>query len=176
MIGECYYQMGHLDKALEQYTSALQLFIRFNDWMIRVQFPQTIRPLNPQACPWGVSQRGAKLGDFPTSMPITEGEINVNEQIQRGGVVQQAIMIPIHVGDRPRATLAIRRRTELLGPLHHGPPTLTWSKSPRAPRPADHWSRRGSTSNWGWPSYAGKPTDAIPTLNRAILAAGQYTR
>lgn len=53
MIGECFYQMGHLDKALEQYTAAIQLFLQYNDWMIRVQFPQTIRPLNPQACPGG---------------------------------------------------------------------------------------------------------------------------
>lgn len=178
MIGECFYQMGHLDKALEQYTAAIQLFLQYNDWMIRVQFPQTIRPLNPQACPWGVSQRGAKLGDFPTSMPITEGEINVNEQIQRGGVVQQAIMIPIHVSEIVRATtLAIRRRTELLGPLCTTDRLTLDLVEVLARRPGlpNHWSQAWIDVQLGMAQIAaGKPTDAIPTLNRAILAAGQY--
>ena len=38
MIGESYFRMGNLPQALEQYTSALKLFVEFNGWMTRVQF------------------------------------------------------------------------------------------------------------------------------------------
>ena len=44
MAGECYYHMGHLDKALGHYTAALNLFVANSDWMIRVQFPPAIQP------------------------------------------------------------------------------------------------------------------------------------
>ena len=43
MCGECYFQMGILDKALQHYTAALQLYKTFPDWMMKVQFPPTIR-------------------------------------------------------------------------------------------------------------------------------------
>ena len=141
MMGECYYRMGQLDKALESYTTAIQLCIQHSDWMMLVQFqnPRLANTLRP--CPWGTSSRGAKLGKFPTSMSITQGEINVNKQIERGGVVQQAIKLPIHVSEIVRCTcLAIRRRTELLGPLCPQDPITTdlvnaFSRSTRLPQP-----------------------------------------
>ncbi len=43
MCGECYFQMGVFDKALQHYTNALELFKRFPDWMAKVQFSATIR-------------------------------------------------------------------------------------------------------------------------------------
>ena len=42
MMGECYYHMGRLPEALNQYNNALTLYATFNDWMLRVQFPATI--------------------------------------------------------------------------------------------------------------------------------------
>ncbi len=38
MCGECYFQMGMFDEALQHYTAALQLFKTFPDWMMKVQF------------------------------------------------------------------------------------------------------------------------------------------
>ena len=46
MKGECYYQMGRLSQALEQYNAALQLFVVNKDWMVAVEYPQTIGPAN----------------------------------------------------------------------------------------------------------------------------------
>ena len=43
MVGECYYEMGHLEQALDHYTAAIKLYLAFSDWMSRVQFT-AIRP------------------------------------------------------------------------------------------------------------------------------------
>src|SRR4051794_31091358 len=43
MVGECFYQMGRYQDALNQYNSALDLYLAFPDWMIRVDFPQTLQ-------------------------------------------------------------------------------------------------------------------------------------
>ena len=58
MCGECYFQMGVFDQALLHYTNALQLYKRFPDWMMKVQFEPTIRAAAAsarKAVPWGVS-------------------------------------------------------------------------------------------------------------------------
>ncbi|MHB8899391.1 MAG: tetratricopeptide repeat protein, partial [Thermoguttaceae bacterium] len=177
MMGECYYHMGQLDQALECYTSAVQLSIQHSDWLILVQF-QNPRLANLRPCPWGTSSRNPKLGDFPTTMSIMQGEINVNRQIERGGVVQQAIHIPIHVAEIVRCTcLAIRRRTELLGPLSPEDPLTKELVDvlSRRPGPPNHWSQAWIDVELGLALIAaGKPTEALPTLNRAIVASGQY--
>ena len=178
MMGECYYQMGQLDKALDAYTMAIQLSVQHSEWMQLVQFQPPRLASNLRPCPWGTSSRGAKLGKFPTSMSIMQGEINVNKQIERGGVVQQRIAIPIHVSEIVRCTcLAIRRRTELLGPLCPDDP-VTRDLVDAFSRPRafpNHWSQAWVDVQLGLALIAaGKPTEAIPALNRAIVASGQY--
>jgi CHAT domain-containing protein/tetratricopeptide (TPR) repeat protein len=177
MMGECYYHMGQLEKALDCYTTAIQLYVQHNDWLILVDF-QNPRPANLRPCPWGTSSRGAKMGDFPRSMSIMQGEINVTAQIERGGLVQQAIKIPIHVSEIIRCTcLAIRRRTELLGPLSPEDPLTKdlVDVLSRRPGPPNHWSQAWIDVQLGLALIAaGKPTEAIPALNRAIVASGQY--
>ena len=44
MLGECYYHMGQLTLALEQYDAALKLYLANQDWMLRIKFPPDIRP------------------------------------------------------------------------------------------------------------------------------------
>src|SRR5690606_36013858 len=44
MLGECYYHMGQYPQAVEHYNAALQLYLAFPDWLLRVQFPATIAP------------------------------------------------------------------------------------------------------------------------------------
>ena len=38
MIGECKYQMGDLAGALEQYSAALQVFLRYPDWLLFLEY------------------------------------------------------------------------------------------------------------------------------------------
>ena len=128
MTGECYYQMGDLARSMNHYTQALQLYTAFSDWMIRVQFPPGSHPASPQLgqpCPGVFLNAQVKIGQFPDSFLMGQGRVDNNDVAQRGGVVQQAQLLPVHVTEIVRATcLAIRRRRELLGPVgKHDPVT-----------------------------------------------------
>jgi len=181
MAGECYYQMGQLAKAQVHFDSALQLYVAFSDWMIRVQFAPAITPLQPgqiAACPWGQSQRPARWGQYPDVASIAQGRINNNQVVQQGGVVQQAQLFPIRPIEIVRATaLAIRRRTELLGPLGEND-TLTKdvvSALSRRPTQPNHWTEAWIDAQLGLAfAAANKPDQAKPVLERAILAAGEF--
>ncbi len=77
MCGECYFQMGRLDEALQRYTNALDLYRRFPDWMIQVQFASpTVRPAFAgarKAVPWGQSTRHSIVGSTPPPRSILQG-------------------------------------------------------------------------------------------------------
>lgn len=177
MMGETYYQMGRLEEALDNYTAALHLYVQHNDWMVSVQFrPPNLA--NQRPCPWGTSQRGAKFGSFPEKMPIQMGEIDAGKHWQTGGLMMQAKHIMIHPAEIIRCTcLAIRRRTELLGPLSPYDPLTKQLLDvlSRRPAPPNHWSQSWIDAQLGLAQVAGgKDTEAIATLNRALVAAGQY--
>ena len=83
MIGECYYEMGQLAKALEHYTAAVRLYVAFHDWMLRVQFDPAIRPAAAGALkptPWGQSAQRFRLGHYPESMLIAPRRSKNNPQ------------------------------------------------------------------------------------------------
>ncbi len=181
MMGECYYQMGDLNTALEHYTSAVRLYLAFPDWMRRVQFPATIQPAQAaatRATPWGVSTRPARLGRYPSEMLIGQGRLDNNSVIKQGGVIQLPQLLPIQVQEIVRATvLAIRRRGELLGPLAKYDPLNqelinVLSQGPGLP---NHWSQAWVDAQLGVALlYGGKQTEAIATLNRSLVAAGEF--
>ena len=181
MCGECYFQMGVLDKALRHYTAALQIFTAFPDWMMKVKFPPSIRVAGAgsrKAVPWGVSTRQSQLGAYPSSMLIGQGQIDMNEVIQRGGVVQQANLSSITPQEIVRMTaLALRRRAALLGPVSQYDPltkaVLTALNQPVGP--PNHWSQSWSNLEHGLAMAAGgKQGQAAGFLQRAVLAAGQF--
>jgi tetratricopeptide (TPR) repeat protein len=179
MMGECYYQMGELDKALEQYTAALRLYISFPDWLVRLVLPSAIRPaMTRQQVPWGPSTRRAQLGQYPSTVLMSQGRVNNNAVIQQGGTVQQAVAFPIQAQEILRCTaLAIRRRAELMGPLCQYDPLTTelvtvLSGNPGLP---NHWSQAWIDVEYGLAMVSGgRLTEGMATLNRGILAAGQF--
>jgi len=179
MCGECYYQMGMLQQALEHYTAAVKLYVAFSDWMLRVQFPPNIRAsATGRQIPWGGSTSGARLGQYPETVLISQGRINNNEVIKQGGVVQQPLYYPINVQEIVRSTtLAIRRRGELLGPLgEHDPLTADLIAALlRRPCPPNHWSEAWVNVQLGLAYIAGgKPTQGILFLERSRVAAGEF--
>ncbi len=181
MMGECYYHLGQTGFAYEQYTLALRLYLMFPDWMLRVQFPATIRPdtsSNFRQIPWGASSRRAQVGSFPNSMLIGQGQVDNNRPYYEGGVVQSPVLVGINVQEIVRCTaLAIRRRAELLGPIApHDPMTgeLIAALS-RRPAPPNHWSQAWVDVELALALIAGgKTAEALPLLNRSVVAAGQY--
>jgi CHAT domain-containing protein/tetratricopeptide (TPR) repeat protein len=181
MAGECYYHVGDLPQALEHYTSALKLFSAYSDWMIQVQFPPGVSPAGQGAyktVPWGASKRQARLGQYPQKMLIAQGRIDNSQQWKFGGVVKPATLFPIQVQEIVRATtLAIRRRAQLMGPVsqHDSLTADVIAKLSRRPGPPNHWSECWIDIQAGLALAAGgKEEQALPLLQRSLVAAGQY--
>ncbi len=178
MMGECYYHMGKLDQALDEYNSAVRVYLTYPRWLERVAFPPSITPVGAAAAPWGASSLAGPLGRFPDSMSFGEGQMDNSRVLQEGGVVQPPRMIPIHVTEIVRCTaLAIRRRAELLGPLaEHDSLTsdLSVALSGNVTLP-NHWSQAWVDVQHGLSLLGtGSENEAIPLLTRGILVGNQF--
>jgi CHAT domain-containing protein len=181
MCGECYYQMGILDKALNHFTAALELYKAYPDWMTKVRFEPAIRAAGAGArkvVPWGASSSQAPLGNFRPSELISQGQVNMSDVIQRGGVVQQANLMSICPQEIVRATcLALRRRAELLGPVSAYDPLNSDVATAMSGSigPPNHWSETWGTMERALSLIAtGKEDKAYPLLQRAVLASGEF--
>jgi CHAT domain-containing protein len=183
MKGECYYQMGMYDKALVCYTDALGIYTMYPDWMMRMAFANAIRPDlagSRKQVPWGISKRMATVGRFPTTVEMVQGKTPAqNEQaVKQGGIVQQMFLYPVNPQEIIRCTaLAMRRRAELLGPLSKNDPITIdlVSKTTGTINPANHWSEAWGDLERGLAyAAAGKDSQALPYLQRSVLAAGEF--
>ncbi len=181
-LGEVYYQMGQNGPALEQFDTAAQLLLAYPDWMLRVKFTLGPRPAtNTQRwlAPWGKSPRPVAFGATPTTFLVSQGNIFNNQQVQQGGVVQQAQFWKVNVVEIIRTSaIAIHRRNQILGPL---------AATDKLSRDlADRFSRGGLTvaNHWsnGWiellsgvaQAGVGKSEEALGALSRAVLLDGQF--
>ena len=179
MVGECYYRMGKLGDALDNYNAAVKLYLAFPNWMQQVQFPVVIqgRP-NGISFPWGRSSRGTKLGSFPEKMTIAQGQLTIDKQLQQGGVVTPPSLTPINVQELIRCTaLAIKRRGEIMGPVcQHDPLTNDIAAAlGRRPGPANHWSESWIDLELGVAyAAAGQTAQAIPLLKQSLVVAGEF--
>jgi tetratricopeptide (TPR) repeat protein len=181
MCGECYIQMGAYDAALPRLTEALQLFVRFSDWMTKVRFSPTISPAGMgvrKVVPWGVSSRQSQLGVYPANVPLMQGQVDMTNVVQQGGIVQQANMYPVRPQEIIRATaLALRRRAALLGPVSRFDPLTNdvLVAMGRQLGPPNHWSEAWTSLEHGLAfAAAGKPEQALSYLQRAVLAGGEF--
>ena len=121
MMGECLYELGDLSEALQHYTQALELVKAFPDWMLRVQFP-AIQPAGAslrRAIPWGAARGGQNWGPSQGHDDLPGADRHHNDDPTGWRHGHRA-----HPGAHRRGrgivrctTLAIRRRTKLLGPL-----------------------------------------------------------
>lgn len=181
MCGECYFQMGMFEQALPHYTAALQIYRTFPDWMLKVQFPPSIR-LAPasarKAVPWGASTRQSQLGVYPRSMLLAQGQIDFNDVVQKGGIVQRANLYPVTTQEIVRCTaLALRRRTVLLGPASKFDPLTNdlIAVLNRPVGPPNHWSEAWTNLERGLALVAGgKDSQAVAYLQKAVLAGGEF--
>lgn len=179
MAGECYYHMGQPAAALKQYEAALNLAVAHRDWMLRVQFPEVIRPsARQQRIPWGASGRRSRPADFPDTMSSFQGKLNNDNTVRFGGVVTPPQFYPLRVTEVVRCTgLALYRRWELMGPAgEHSPTTksIVEALSHRS-APANHWSQVWIEAQLGLAqACAGKRAEAIAHLRRAIVTHGEF--
>lgn len=180
MIGECYYQMGDLNNALDQYTSALQLYVAHRDWMLRVEFPPGIDPEQNDnvSITWGKSTRTTRIGHFQARYQSLQGRFDNDQVIQKGGVVSPPQLFPVYVSEVVRCTsLAMSRRREILGPTcEYDALTLALVDAlSRRPGPPNHWAQCWVELELGL-AYAGanKLPQAASELTKSLLANGQY--
>jgi CHAT domain-containing protein len=179
MVGECYFQMGMLNKALDHYTAALKLYLATPNWLIQVNFAGvTIRESNRRvAVPWVARPPQARFGHFPDRMNISQGSVDISETVRSGGPVQQAMLYPIEPVEIIRATaLAMRRRTALLGPMAAQDTLSDRLDATVARHPIlNHWS-----DCWVYllsglaKAGAGREGPAVTHLQRATLAGGEF--
>ena len=180
MLGESYYHMGDNASALDQYSSALQLYLAHRDWMLRVDFPANIdreQNLNTNIT-WGVSTRTAPIGHFPDKFQSMQGRLDNDQVVQKGGVVSPPILYPVHVSEVVRCTaVALSRRRELMGPVsEHDPLTAQLVDAlSRRPGPPNHWAQCWIELELGLAyAAAGKIPQAVSELQKAILAGGTF--
>jgi tetratricopeptide (TPR) repeat protein len=179
MIGESLYRMGEHAQALDHFNSALQLFIVHRNWMLRVEFPQVVGPLQRQIRPdvsWGVSKRSPRPGQFPSKLLILQAGAAVGAG--RGVLVNQSENYSIDAVEIVRCTaLAMYRRMEIMGATcPHDPLTgQLLDVVSRRPAPPNHWSQAWIDALVGI-SYAAanKPVQAASELSKSLRILGQY--
>jgi len=183
MMGECYYQMGEIGKAIEHYDAAVQLAVIHNNWMLRVQFPDVIEPSASgvrSTITWGSSKRPTALARIPDRMGTVQGQApGANEEaIRRGGVVASRQIFPLNVKEVVRCTaVAIRRRAELMGPVSRHDPLTSQLLGALGSRPTlpNHWSQAWISCQLGLAyKSAGKLEQAASELTKSLVLAGQY--
>lgn len=181
MQGECSYQMGNYTAALVNYEAALRLFLRFNDYFLRIQFPPTIGIMPPSQVPpvpWYVTMRPTVLGQYATQYNSFQGQLNNNQAVFQGGVVAPPVLVPINVREIVRCTcLALRRWRELLGPTcsHHELTRDLVAALGLRPATPNHWSEAWVELELALAhSAAGKTQTARKYLQNAELVAGQF--
>lgn len=181
MLGECYYQMGDLGRALEQYSSALRLYLADSSWMLRVEFPPTVDAVNAQLrtpITWGTSQRRTSIARMPNRYAIMQGTVNPQRVLIQGGVLAPPEFMLINAHEILRcAALSIRRRAEIMGrACRHDPLTadLLTALTLR-PAPPNHWSQSWVDALLGLAYVsAGRTNEAVTELTKSVQIAGQF--
>ncbi len=181
MIGECLYQMGDLSEALKQYTTALQIYLQYPDWLLRIRIPDTLQPTKRairRPPSWGNSSRVVRVADVPERMGIRMGGTDEANQLalRQGGVISSPYVAMVNAKEIVRCTaLAIRRRAEILGPAGEYDSLnndLVTTLS-RRPAPPNSWTQAWISAQLGLAYVAkGKYTEGVAELNQSLLAGG----
>jgi tetratricopeptide (TPR) repeat protein len=179
-MGECYYHLGELGLAMDQYNAAVRLYLAHSDWMLRIQFPNIEADPNPRVADitWGKPSRPLNIGRFPDTMLSQQGRPDNENVLRQGGVVANPELYPVRVNEIAYCTaLAIRRRKELMGAAcPHDPLTATLVASlARRPAPPNSWSQAWISVMLGLAySSSGQTQQAIGELQRGALAGGTF--
>ena len=181
MMGECHYQLGNFEKATEAYNAALELVTAWPDWMLRVDFPNTIQPSQGserRKITWGPGTRNAMLGRFSDRHSVLFGRLRNDNVIRQGGVVAPPEFHQVHVHEIVRCTaLSLRRRKELLGPIcryDNLTQRLVQALSKRI-GPVNHWSTPWAQVQLALAHLgADQIVEATGLLENSLLVMGRF--
>ncbi len=176
MTGEAYYHMGNNAKSLEHHRAALQQYLQYPNWMVRVNWT----PLRPSSknyvVPWGKPQRVVRFAQYSNRMSITLGGL---QPIPGSNAAFSNMRnIPIDVPEIVRCMgVSIRRYRELSGPNTAHDPLMNTviTELSRRPVPPNTWAEPLIDVLLGLAHRAiGKDGDAQALLKRGLVASGQY--
>src|SRR5207237_592121 len=144
MMGECHYQLGQYNDALDAYAAAMNLYLGFPDFLLRVEWsPQGLRAARPIRIPWGTwapIEKNAVIGDYPFAEKLVSGNVTSLGKI----VIDTRTIKAVNVQEicRTLAT-AIRRYGEIKGPTAKYDPLLgdVINKLAGPTTKAGHWSQ-----------------------------------
>lgn len=177
MQGECHYRMGNLPKAAEAYGNALQLYMYYTQWMISVQFPQTVNSAVPTKFPWGMRPAGSKISRLPETLLMQQGQPVTENSLLKGGPVMQPKLVSVPVQEIVRCvTLSIKRRREIQGPIapHDTLNNQVLEALKKVAAPPNNWSRSWNEAMIGASLYAtGNKGQAIALLKNSLLLGGE---
>lgn len=185
MLGECHFQMGNNALALENYNTALLLYVQNSNWMMRIS-PDGLQPIGPVSndprgnITWGTSSRNTAIGAFPDSLPTFQGNTDAQNQdvVRGGGVLSSSRIMPLRAKEIARCVgLAIYRRQEILGPIskYDGLTGQLVGILQRRPAPPNHWTGAWVDVQHGLAlAAAGKTEEAVQVLQRSLTTAGTY--
>jgi CHAT domain-containing protein len=179
MMGECFYHLGDLSSALEQYDAALQLMIARHGWLKRIRLmPLAIGPwATTVRVPWGPTTRNGVPGDFRAPMHSFQGT-DLDTILRQGGTYKAPELYPVRVVEVMRCTaLALRRRREILGPLARQlPATSQLTKEFSSGQvPAEHWLQTLVDVQRGLAlSAEGDRDEALRLLQGSLVVNGRF--
>lgn len=180
MVGECYYRMGDMTEALDQYSSAIKHYLANRDWILRAELPATIdvQQQPKTVVTWGTSQRSFRLGQYNEKYSTLFGRLDNDVAVQKGGVVATPQLYPVNVVEIMRGFCqAIRRRREIMGPAcEHDPLTAQLVEAiARRPGLPNHWSQCWISLALGLSYHsANKPEQATSEITQSLLAGGAF--
>jgi tetratricopeptide (TPR) repeat protein len=179
MLGECDYQLGDLNSALDQYTSALKLYLANPNWMLSIEFPANINVGKGTAITWGNSSRNSPPGSFPDRYMLIQNTLNaVGGEGGNLNLITGKQAIPVHAAEISRCTgIALRRRRELMAMVSARDPfseTLVAAFA-RKPAPPNSWASCWTNIHSGLAyAAAGKTNLAASELASGLQAGGLY--
>lgn len=181
MMGECFYQMGDLARALEQYNAAVKMALAHKGWMLRIEFPDMIEPSSSgirSTITWGPSTRNTQLARIPDRMSSFQGQMITEDTIRAGGPIASPQLYPLNVKEVNRCiSLALMRRQTIMGPVGPHDPLTGQAVVDLATYPTrpNHWSQAWISCHQGM-AYAsvGKLEQAVSELTKSLTLAGQY--
>jgi CHAT domain-containing protein len=174
MVGECHYQLGNNEEAAEAYRAAIQQYLKYHDFMLRVNWKEP-RALTKSIKLPAITRNGVgKLASYPESEAILQGGVIGNDKF----IIDTRRYTSIHIQELVRTlAIGIRRYGELLGPRAKYDPLLSDTINRLAARPTKprHWTESLIDVLLGVANRAaGRGSEAIGTLRRGMLAAGEY--
>ncbi|MDR2169763.1 MAG: CHAT domain-containing protein [Planctomycetaceae bacterium] len=179
MIGECHYQMGNYKNAMIAFDMAIDIYMDQPDWLSKVTFELTPVLIPRPAAAWGVTTRKGGVGNF------TNCKFRILQQSPRlaaiGGapvITTQSSLTTIYADEIvTRLAIAVKRRSEILGPLSRfDERTLRLNKIlATRPCPPNHFSGAWIDVLYGLTlSALGDYQMAIPQLEKSALMQGSF--